>query len=129
MLDTNIVSDLVRNPTGKVAQKVAEVGQSRICFSAIVSAELRFGGFRSGSAALNRKIEAILSVVKTIAFDAPADVEYARIRHHLSTRGIIIGGNDLWIAAHAVALRLPLVTNNVREFSRVPGLVIENWLA
>ena len=128
MLDTNIVSDLVRNPAGKVARKLRDVGEEAICVSIIVAAELRFGVMKNGSPGLKRKIEGILARVAIVPLEAPADVEYAMIRQSLEARGAPIGPNDFLIAAHALALGLPLVTSNTREFSRVSGLALENWL-
>ena len=128
MLDTNVVSDLVRNTRGKVARKISEIGDENVCVSIIVVAELRFGCAKNPSERLNRNVAEILSAFEIIPFDSPADVEYARIRLDLTKRGTPIGPNDLLIAAHALALGLPLVTNNTREFSRVPGLALENWL-
>ena len=128
MLDTNIVSDLVRNPHGKVAAKIAAIGADPVRVSIIVAAELKYGAARSESPKLRERIEGILSRLDVMPFESPADTEYARIRNDLARAGTPIGWNDLLIAAHALALRLPLVTGNTREFSRVPGLVVENWL-
>jgi tRNA(fMet)-specific endonuclease VapC len=127
MLDTNIVSELVRNPAGAVARKIAEVGDAGLAVSIIVAAELRFGGAKRGSAAMTRQIEAILSGLLVLPFESPADVEYATIRAELERQGNPIGGNDLLIAAHAVTLEVPLVTRNLAEFSRVSRLRTVNW--
>ena len=89
LLDTNILSDLVRHPGGKVARRIEIVGEKRVCTSLVVAAELRIA---------------------------------------LEHSGTPIGPNDMLIAAHALALDLILVTANVREFARVPGLIMENWL-
>jgi tRNA(fMet)-specific endonuclease VapC len=128
MLDTNIVSDLVKNPSGKVADKISEVGDSGLAISVIVAAELRFGARKRGSPALSRRVETILSGLPILPFESPADFEYAAIRAALESRGEPIGGNDLFVAAHAKALNVPLVTQNVAEFRRVPGLSVLNWL-
>jgi tRNA(fMet)-specific endonuclease VapC len=127
MLDTNIVSDLVRNPGGAIARRIAEVGDAGLAVSIIVAAELRFGGAKRGSVALIRQIEAILSGLLVMPFESPADAEYASVRAELERRGRSIGGNDLLIAAHALALGVPLVTRNIEEFSRVPRLNVMNW--
>jgi tRNA(fMet)-specific endonuclease VapC len=128
MLDTNIVSDLARNPSGPVAEHIAEVGPDAICVSIITAAELRYGCAKKGSARLLAQIEAILGGVQVLALDVPADAEYGGIRAELEAAGQPIGPNDLLIAAHAYALDAVLVTANVREFSRIRALNVENWL-
>jgi tRNA(fMet)-specific endonuclease VapC len=96
--------------------------------SIVTAAELLFGARRVGSSRLERDLSAILSVVPPLAFEEPADSTYADIRSTLEARGTPIGPNDLFIAAHALSLDLTLVTANIREFSRVPDLKVENWL-
>ncbi len=128
LLDTSVVSDLVRHPQGRAAAKIAEVGESRVATSIIVAAELRFGAARRQSARLSRQLEAVLGVLDVLALDRPADTRYGDARAALEAAGTPIGGNDLLIAAHALALDLIVVTDNVREFGRVPGLKVENWL-
>lgn len=129
MLDTNIVSELVRNPRGDVVGHIAAVGADRVCVSIITAAELRYGCAKRGSAKLAAQIEAILGSLQVVAFDVPADAEYGTVRTRLEQAGRPIGPNDLLIAAHAMALGAVLVTANVGEFSRVEGLRVENWLA
>lgn len=126
MLDTNIISDMVKNPRGLAAQR-ARAHEDEICTSIIVASELRFGCAKKSSPALLRKVEEILGEIGVLAFDVPADIDYGRLRWELEAAGQQIGGNDLFIAAHAYWLRLTLVTANMREFSRVRGLNIENW--
>jgi len=128
MLDTNIVSDLLRNSDGRAARRIADVGPDAICVSIITAAELRYGCARKGSAKLLAHVEAILESVQVLAFDVPADMEYGRIRAELETAGTPIGPNDLLIAAHAYAAGAILVTDNSGEFSRVRGLRVENWI-
>lgn len=128
MLDTNIVSELARNPQGAVAKRIAVVGPDTICVSIITAAELRYGCVKKGSPRLLAQIEAILGSVQILALDVPADTEYGGIRAELEAAGKTIGPNDLFIAAHAYALEAVLVTANVSEFSRVRGLRLENWL-
>ena len=129
MLDTNIVSDLVRNPQGAVFDKIAEVGSDALCISIITAAELRYGCAKRGSAKLLRQVETIMEGLDILPFDVPADADYGGIRAELEAAGKPIGPNDLFIAAHAYALGSVLVTANVDEFSRIRGLKIENWLA
>ncbi|KAA0571354.1 type II toxin-antitoxin system VapC family toxin [Azospirillum sp. Sh1] len=128
MLDTNAMSDLIRNPSGKIAGHVRRVGEDAICTSIVVAAELRYGAAKKGSAKLSRRVEELLSDVTALPFDLPADAEYGSIRAELEAAGHPIGGNDLLIAAHARALDTILVTANLREFQRVRGLSVENWL-
>ena len=128
LLDTNILSDLVRNPRGNVYQCIKRKGESAVCTSIVVAAELRFGAQKKGSAALTERIEALLSRITVQAFDEPADRHYGLVRQRLQQRGQCIGPNDLLIAAHALSLDRVLVTDNVDEFRRVPDLRVENWL-
>lgn len=128
LLDTNILSDLVRNPRGVVAAQIGKVGEVSVCTSIIVAAELRYGAFKSSSATLAERVDLILSALEILPLEAPADREYAALRHHLTSQGTPIGPNDLLIAAHALAHDLIVVTGNVGEFARVPALKIENWL-
>jgi len=127
MLDTNIVSDLVRHPNGAVQRRIVEIGDGGLAISIVVAAELRYGCAKRASSTLTERVEAVLSALEILPIAAPADREYARIRHELTQAGRLIGPNDLMIAAHACALDLPLVTNNLSEFSRVSGLRLENW--
>jgi tRNA(fMet)-specific endonuclease VapC len=127
MLDTNIVSEMIRNPAGRAAQRARAVADS-VCVSVIVAAELRYGCARKGSPQLLRRVEAFLSEVPVLPFDVPADNEYGGIRAELEAAGRPIGSNDLLIAAHACALAATVVTANVGEFRRIRRLNVENWL-
>ena len=128
MLDTNIISDLVKNPQGKAAKRIAKVGENNICTSIVVAAELRYGCAKSGSKRLLTAVEDLLGEIPALPFDAPADAAYGDIRSALEAAGTPIGGNDMLIAAHARAAGVALATANVDEFKRVPGLKVENWL-
>jgi len=128
LLDTNILSDLVRNPQGVIAAQITRAGEDTICTSVIVAAELRYGATKSNSAKLAERVDLILSALEILPLETPADHQYAALRHHLTRQGTLIGPNDLLIAAHALAGGLTVVTANVGEFSRVPGLKVENWL-
>lgn len=129
MLDTNIVSDLVRSPHGPVMRHIVRVGAEAVCVSIITAAELRYGCARKGSAKLLANVEAILGSMQVLALDVPADAEYGGIRAELEAAGKPIGPNDLLIAAHAYSLGAILVTANTGEFTRIRGLQIENWLS
>lgn len=129
LLDTNVLSDLIPHPNGAVAKGISAVGEDAICTSVVVAAELRFGARKSGSQTLTDRIDLILSALEILPLEPPADRHYAAIRDHLARQGTPIGPNDLFIAAHALASDLAIVTAHVREFSRVPGLKVENWLS
>ncbi|MGE0046857.1 MAG: type II toxin-antitoxin system VapC family toxin [Hyphomonadaceae bacterium] len=128
LLDTNIVSDLVRNPQGRTAAKIAELGEDAVATSIIVAAELRYGAAKKGSERLTSQLESILTALEIIPWEVPADAAYGAVRVALEAAGTPIGANDLLIAAQTLALDMVLVTNNEREFARVRGLKIENWL-
>jgi tRNA(fMet)-specific endonuclease VapC len=128
LLDTNILSDLIRHPSGAVARHIAEVGEGRICTSIVVACELRFGAAKSGSARLGAQLSRILDVLDVLPLMSPVEVHYAQLRAHLERIGTPIGPNDMLIAAHALAHSLTVVTANVQEFSRIPGLAVEYWL-
>lgn len=128
MLDTNIVSELARDPQGRVSERIAEVGSDAVCVSIVVAAELRFGCAKKRSMRLTAQIEAILESISVLALDVPVDAEYGRIRNELKFAGTPIGPNDMLIAAHALAVGAVIVTANVGEFSRVRGLNVENWI-
>jgi tRNA(fMet)-specific endonuclease VapC len=128
LLDTNIVSDLVRNPQGVIARQIRQVGEALVCTSIIVAAELRYGAAKKGSVRLTTQLELVLGALDVLPFEAPADAEYGNLRTRLEKAGQPIGGNDLLIAAQAVALQCTIVTDNEREFARIDGLPVENWL-
>jgi tRNA(fMet)-specific endonuclease VapC len=129
MLDTNIISDLIRNPRGRAAKRIARVGEDNICTSIIVAAELRYGCAKSGSKRLLKAVDDLLGEIHVLPFEVPADAEYGGIRSELETAGKPIGSNDLLIAAHAHAIGATIVTANTDEFKRIRGLNVENWLA
>ena len=129
LLDTNAVSDLVRNPHGKVAQRIRKVGESIICTSIIVAAELRYGAARKGSLQLSTRLDAVLRTLEVLPFDTPADESYGLLRSRLERIGKPIGGNDMLIAAQALAFGCTVVTANESEFARVQNLACENWLS
>jgi tRNA(fMet)-specific endonuclease VapC len=127
LLDTNIVSDLVRNPQGKTAEQILKIGETKVCTSIIVAAELRYGAEKK-SPRLSGQLEAVLGALEILPFKKPADASYGSIRVQLERAGKPIGANDLLIAAQALVLGYTVVTDNEREFSRVKHLHVENWL-
>jgi tRNA(fMet)-specific endonuclease VapC len=129
MLDTNVISDLIRNPQGKAAKRIAKVGENNVFTSIIVAAELRYGCAKNGSERLLKAVEDLLGEIDVLPLDVPTDAEYGELRAELEAAGKPIGGNDLLIAAHARAAGATIVTANTDEFKRVRGLKVENWLA
>jgi tRNA(fMet)-specific endonuclease VapC len=128
LLDTNVVSDLVRNPQGKVAQRIRKVGEGEVCTSIIVAAKLRYGAAKKGSPRLSSQLEVVLGVLEVLPFETPADAAYGLLRTRPEQAGSPIGANDLLIAAQALALGYTIVTDNEKEFARVDDLLRENWL-
>lgn len=127
MLDTNALSELIRNPQGILAQRLNALEPDTVCTSIIAACELRFGAQRKGSAALTQRVEQLLQALTVLPLDAPADGHYADIRATLERSGTPIGSHDLFIAAHARSRGMTLLTRNLREFQRVPGLTVEDW--
>jgi tRNA(fMet)-specific endonuclease VapC len=128
LLDTNIVSDLMRDPGGRVSRHIARAGEQNVCTSVIVAAEMRYGIAKRGSTRLLTQLETIFLRLEILPLEPPSDIVYGDVRARLERAGTLIGPNDLLIASQALALDLTLVTDNEREFSRVPDLRIENWL-
>ncbi|MBZ9797851.1 type II toxin-antitoxin system VapC family toxin [Mesorhizobium sp. ES1-4] len=128
MLDTNVISDMIRNPAGKAASAVMREGDAAVCTSIVVAGELRYGCAKKGSAKLLKKVEELLAEIPVLPLDVPVDVEYGALRAELEAVGQPIGHNDLFIAAHACVLGVTLVTANTGEFNRIRNLKIENWL-
>ncbi len=128
MLDTNIVSNALRFPNGNAAARMTEPDQKPICVSVVVAEELYFGARKVRSEKLFGQIAGILRTIDVLPIDEPVAHAFAEIRAHLEHSGTPIGPYDMLIAAHALALDLPLVTANIGEFARVPDLRLENWL-
>lgn len=129
LLDTNILSDLIRNPRGLVASRLdALTPEESVCTSMIVAAELRYGVMKKKSQTLTARVEEILQVIDVLGFAPDADRHYGVLRTDLEARGKPIGANDMLIAANALASGCVLVTDNVDEFARIRGLKMQNWL-
>ena len=128
LLDTNVVSALVRHSRGMIFDRISEVGEEDVCTSIIVAAELRYGSAKKNPSRLAAQLEAVLGAIEVLPLEAPVDAVYGVIRASLERTGQPIGGNDLLIAAHALVLGLTVVTDNEREFSRIDNLRVENWL-
>ncbi|MCL1898916.1 MAG: PIN domain-containing protein [Promicromonosporaceae bacterium] len=127
LLDTNAVSDLIKRPADAVATRMRTLlpGQAAIC--AVVEGELRYGIAKANATAIERDLDALLVYLPTLALDAAVARRYGLLRAELEAVGTPIGANDTWIAAHALARGLTLVTANEVEFRRVNGLRVENW--
>jgi len=128
MLDTDISSYMMKRSNQFVLNRLQTLAVSDLCVSAITKSELMFGVEISPRQQKDQvSLEEFLQFVEALDYPAEAALDYAQIRAYLKNRGTMIGTNDLLIAAHARYLGLTLVTNNRREFGRVPQLRIENW--
>lgn len=128
MIDTDISSYIMKRSSAAVLLKLRTVDLTDVCISSITKCELMYGVEVSPRRERNEaELDAYLKYVEVLDFPGSAATAYARIRAFLKASGTMIGANDLFIAAHALFLGLTLVTNNTREFGRVPGLKIENW--
>ena len=131
ILDTDHCIHLLRPKPGheRLRAKLELLGSGDVCLSVITEAELRSGADKSANPPKNHgRIGALLTMAHSIPFESNAAVEYGKLRSHLEQTGFGIGPNDTLIAAHALALRGTLVSANTAEFSRVPGLSLENWI-
>ena len=128
MLDTNMIAYAKNRRPACVLDQMLKHEPSEICISSITMAELEYGIFNSTKPAQNRNaLMMFLSGIAVVPFDSSAALEYGEIRYNLKNQGIIIGGNDMLIAAHARSLDLILVTHSTKEFTRVPDLRLEDW--
>ena len=132
LLDTNIISDMMRRPQGRANLQLEErIANSpspvRVCTSIVVDCEVRYGLQRKTSVKLDQAYQDLLQVIEVLPLDSLITPHYARLRAHLDQAGTPIGSNDTLIAAQALALGATLVTADA-EFSRVPDLALENWL-
>ena len=132
LLDTNIVGYLLREPSPDLGQRFLASSPSSLSISVISAGELRYGLSRMSASKRARELTARFNVLiasfAVLALPVNAATHYGAIRAHLEASGQRMSNNDSWIAAHALAQDLTVVTNNTREFPRVPGLKVENWL-
>jgi tRNA(fMet)-specific endonuclease VapC len=126
-LDTNICSYILRRHPVAMIERFAGLDRAQLWLSAVVAAELRFGAVKLGSVRFAAAVETWLTGFDVRPWPVDATRQYANIRYALERAGQPIGGMDLMIAAHALAEDAVLVTNNAREFLRVPGLAVEEW--
>ena len=129
LIDTNICIYIKNHRPAEVLARFSKLPPGKVAMSAITYGELCFGAEKSTKPKETRHIlEQLVSLIPVLALDEAASMHYGKIRQHLQASGKPIGNNDLWIASHALANKLILVTNNVAEFERVPGLKVENWV-
>jgi tRNA(fMet)-specific endonuclease VapC len=130
LLDTNIISDLIKNPQGKATQRIVEVGEDKICTSIIVASKLRYACAKNGSKRLiDQGRGGTRGRTHRAAIRCPRGFGIWRLSGQAEAAGRPIGGNDLLIAAQACSIEAIVVTANTSEFKRVRGLKVENWLA
>ena len=129
LLDTNILSDVIKNPQGQATNRITTLNSNDLFTSIIVAAEMRYGIEKKSSPILTARVDSLLQTLTILPLDIGVDRHYGQIRMHLERQGNMIGANDLLIAAHALSLDAILVTHNVREFERVNGLKTEDWLS
>ena len=128
-LDTNICIYIKNHRPAEMLARFSKLPPGKVAMSAITYGELCFGAEKSSKTKESRQIlEHLIALIPVLPLDATASMHYGKIRQSLQASGKPIGNNDLWIAAHALAGKLILVTNNVAEFKRVPGLKVENWV-
>lgn len=128
LLDTNAVSVLLNQRSPELTLKIASAAEADLFLCSVVKAELLYGAWKGPDPARAlAKLMPLFSRLKSLSFNDRAADFYGRILAQLSAQGNRIGPNDTMIAAIALANNLTLVTHNTREFSRVPGLVIEDW--
>ena len=128
LLDTNIISHMMREPSGTVVMRVAGAGEKSVFTSLLAIAEIRFGILKKNSKKLEQALNKILPYLQVEPWASPADRHYAETRAFLEANGITTGQLDLLLASQALATNAIIVTDNVKHFSRVPGLKVENWL-
>jgi tRNA(fMet)-specific endonuclease VapC len=129
LLDTNICIYIIKQKPPKVFEKFQTLNPSDVGVSSITVAELEYGAYKSQGREQNRAaLNQFLIPLEILPFDERATQTYGQIRAELERRGIVIGSMDMLIASQAMSLRLTLVTNNVREFSQIPDLTLENWV-
>ncbi len=128
LLDTNVLSDVIKNPQGHVARRLSREKPELLCTSIIVAAEMRYGVEKKNSPELTRRVNQLLNLIPILPLEHNADCHYGWIRAQLEKEGVVIGANDLLIAAQALTKDAILVTDNMKEFSRIQDLKVENWL-
>ncbi len=131
LLDTNIVSYFLRGQFTNLEQRILNTEYDQLCISVVTAGELAYGFSRAVPSRrllnIQTKLDMLLQTIPTRPLPTSVAGHYGEVRSALEKKGIPIGGNDLWLAAHALAEKLTLVTHNTWEFERVDGLKLENW--
>jgi len=129
LLDTNICIYIIKKKPAAIIKKFRTFQINDLGISSITLAELEFGVYNSSRQEQNQEaLSQFVSPLEILPFDDRAAIQYGQVRAYLTLRGITIGAMDMLIAAQAKSLSLPLVTNNLKEFKRIPGLLLENWV-
>ena len=128
LLDTNICIYIINAKPPAVLARFQQYRLGDIGLCSVVAAELAYGVAKSGSARNRKALEMFLAPLTILPFDAVSVWAYGDLRADLERRGTPVGALDTMIAAHALSLQAKLVTNNTREFAKVPGLQLENWV-
>ena len=129
MLDTNICIYIIKNKPESVKERFREFEIGELCISSITVSELMYGAYKSEQTEKNlQALESFLMPFEIVDYDYMASVEYGKIRANLEKKRQVIGNMDMQIAGHALALDMTLVTNNTKEFNRVDGLSLDNWV-
>ena len=127
LLDTNIVSFHIRESSAALRRRLRRVDASTVALSVVTEMEIRYGLARNPALRIAEMIEDFLAGMTILPLDSDAASAYAQVRAHLEAKGRPIGPLDLMIGAHALSIGATLVTNNAKEFRRVPGLRVEDW--
>jgi len=129
MLDTNICIYIIKNKPESVKERFREFEIGELCISSISVSELMYGAYKSQKIERNlQALESFLMPFEIVDYDYVASIEYGKIRASLEKKGQVIGNMDMQIAGHALALDMTLVTNNTKEFIRIDGLSLDNWV-
>jgi len=129
LLDTDICIYISKHRPAEVLHRFRKLRPGEVAMSVVTHGELNYGAWKSSrSAEALAALAELSTLIPVLALEPGVGEHYGQIRSHLESSGRLIGNNDLWIAAHARALGIVLVTNNEKEFPRVPGLVVENWV-
>lgn len=128
LLDTDILSYLARGASGALTERLNLMSPDDLAMSVVTRGEIEFGLLKQPPNRLTQqRMHGLLGLIETLGVPPQAAAHYKNLRHALERQGTPIGNNDMWIAAHALAEQRTLVTNNEREFGRVPDLLVENW--
>lgn len=128
LLDTDTFSELVKGLNATVVERMSSVQISDIALSVVTRGEIAFGvQLKAPKSIVRQRLDRLLETIATLPITSDIADHYGELRARLHQQGTPIGPNDMWIAGHARALGLTLVSNNIKEFSRVPRLKLESW--